>query len=107
MFSERILICNSLCSQPREKLDALEKKNTESKSADSSENLIRELTRALGNKGSLDQLDATGYIDANLIDKDDILSEDEIVRFYAHVSTYVIVDDLSTNSNQVRSSLEP
>ena len=81
-------------SSMAEKLDALEKKNTESKSADSSENLIRELTRALGNKGSLDQLDATGYIDANLIDKDDILSEDEIVRFYAHVSTYVIVDDL-------------
>ncbi len=77
-----------------EKLEILEKKNQESPSVGNNDSLIRELIKSQSQKSTLEQLDNTGYLDTDLIDKNDILSDEEVVRFYAHVSTYVVVDDL-------------
>lgn len=74
------------------KIDELEKIKTTATSSDSS--AIQELVRELRKSGTVEQLDNTGYLDPSLIDEDDILEEKDYVRFYAHVSGYVIVDDL-------------
>lgn len=57
--------------------------------------LIEAFTKALDSRGGQsDQFDTSGYVSENTIDKDDILAKEDYVRFYAHVSTYIIVDDL-------------
>lgn len=74
------------------KIDDLEKRNTTSVTPDA--NVLQQLVMELRKSGTVEQLDNTGYLDPSLIDKDDILEEKDYVRFYAHVSGYVVVDDL-------------
>lgn len=75
------------------KMDEIEKKGSGSSGGN------KELLEALktlnqnNNTSSYDTLNESGYLNPDLIDPEDVLEGNKIVRFYAYRSNYVIVDD--------------
>lgn len=77
----------------QQEIKELKSKKVETGSGDLSEELIKALKAMGGNAPQGAQPDGYSYMDESQIDPDDFLKEEDAVRFYAHVSTYVIVDD--------------
>lgn len=71
------------------KVDELEK----NKSTGGNSELVEALKSLKEGKTGYDEADASGYLNPDSIDPEDVLEGEDIVRFYAYKSNYVIVDD--------------